>query len=49
MPKLMQLTNGQFLLTLPKEAVRALQAKKGDKIQLNYNLKKGVVELEKVG
>jgi len=45
MPKLMQQQNGQYLLTIPIAVVRTLQAKKGDKIDFNINLKKGVVEL----
>lgn len=48
MPRLMQQTNGQFLLTIPKGVVQALQADKGDKIHFKINLKKGIVELEKV-
>ena len=48
MPRLMELSNGQFLLTLSKEAVRALAAKKGDEIQVTANLKRGCVELVKV-
>lgn len=47
MPKLMQLSNGQFILTIPRISVRALNAKKGDNIEVMPNLKRGVVELVK--
>lgn len=47
MPRLMKQQNGQYLLTVPIGVVKALQAEKGDKIEFNINLKKGVVELLK--
>lgn len=47
MPRLMQQKNGQYLLTIPRAVARALQARKGEKIDFIINLKKGVVELIK--
>ena len=48
MPQLMQLKNGQFLLTIPGNIIKLLQAKKGDQMDFNVNLKKGVVEIVKM-
>lgn len=47
MPRLMRMKNGQFLLTIPRICIRALNAKKGDNIDVTPNLKRGVVELER--
>ena len=48
MPKLMQQKNEQFLLTIPKHVAQILQAKKGDKLEFNVDIKKQKVWLEKV-
>jgi len=45
----MQQTNGQFIVTLPRTMAMALGVKKGDRVEWIPNLKKGVVELVKIG
>ena len=48
MPQLMQMSNKQYLLTIPQEIVRLLQAKKGDQMEFKAFLKRGTVELTRV-
>jgi len=49
MPQLMRLSNGQFILTIPRHIVRTLRAKKGDKMEFSIDIKKAKVWLEKEG
>ena len=45
MVRLMQQTNGQYIITVPKPVVNALGAEKGDKLEFDIDLRKREIKL----
>lgn len=44
MVKVLELSNGQKLITIPKRICEAYQLKKGDKLKFEYVFKQGRIE-----